>query len=213
MRKEPNMTAFRHNQQQDLKLQIIDKHNPIRNLAEKYISDRYNSAFNAQLNSFMPAYMALMQGEQIKSLCGFRVAQDEPLFLEQYLNQDAQILLSNLYKQNITRANLIEFGQLASFSKGMSAQHFLLMAEILVEKGYQWCIFTATDPLLAMMARFGIHPTVITEADPSRIADASKVWGSYYQYQPRIVAGNLQQGLAHLRALFAHRKQKMMGAQ
>ena len=91
------------------------------------------------------------------------------------MDQDAQILLSNLFKQNITRANLIEFGQLASFSKGMSAQHFLPMAEILVGKGYQWCIFTATDLLLAMMTRFGIYPTVITEADPSRIADASKV--------------------------------------
>jgi hypothetical protein len=39
-----------------------------------------------------------------------------------------------------------------------------------VEKDYQWFIFAATDPLLAMMARFGIYPTVITEADPSRIA-------------------------------------------
>ena len=125
-----------------------------------------------------------MQGEQVKSLCGFRVAQDEPLFLEQYLDQDAQILLSNLFKQNITRANLIEFGQLASFSKGMSAQHFLLMAEILVERRLSVVHLTATDPLLAMMARFGIYPTVITEADPSRIADASEVWGSYYQYQP-----------------------------
>jgi hypothetical protein len=63
------------------------------------------------------------------------------------------------------------------------------------------------------MARFGIYPTVITEADPSRIADASKVWGSYYQYQPRIVAGNLQHGLAHLRALFANKEQTMMVSQ
>jgi hypothetical protein len=43
------MKEFRKIQQQDLKLQIIDKLHPKRILAEKYISDRYNSAFNAQL--------------------------------------------------------------------------------------------------------------------------------------------------------------------
>ena len=43
------MKDFRKIQQQDLKLQIIDKLHPKRILAEKYISDRYNSAFNAQL--------------------------------------------------------------------------------------------------------------------------------------------------------------------
>lgn len=61
------MKDFRKIQQQDLKLQIIDELHPKRILAEKYISDRYNSAFNAQLNSFMSSYMALMQGEQVKS--------------------------------------------------------------------------------------------------------------------------------------------------
>ncbi len=50
------MKDFRKIQQQYLKLQIIDKLHPKRILAEKYISDRYNSAFNAQLNSFMPSY-------------------------------------------------------------------------------------------------------------------------------------------------------------
>ena len=43
------MKDFRKIQQQYLKLQIIDKLHPKRILAEKYISDRYNSAFNAQL--------------------------------------------------------------------------------------------------------------------------------------------------------------------
>ncbi|MBD0785949.1 thermostable hemolysin [Vibrio sp. Y2-5] len=197
------------------KLEIIDRFHPQRSDIEHYIAQRYSLAFDAHLNSFMPTFMALMEGEEIRSLCGFRVASDEPLFLEQYLDEPADKLLNHVFHQplsventannRIERSNLIEFGQLASFSKGFSTLHFLLMTKKLVESGYEWCIFTATDPLYAMMSRLGLESTVLAEADPSRIPDATYTWGNYYQHQPRIVAGNLKHGLAHLEALFAEK--------
>lgn len=204
------------------KLEIIDRIHPQRSEIENYIAQRYSLAFDAHLNSFMPTFMALMEGEEIRSLCGFRVASDESLFLEQYLDEPADQLLNKVFHHSLSdqsanhpaenstqprieRSKLIEFGQLASFSKGFSTLHFLLMTQKLVESGYEWCIFTATDPLYAMMSRLGLETTVLAEADPSRIPDATYTWGNYYQHQPRIVAGNLKQGLAHLEALFAEK--------
>ncbi|WP_165313189.1 thermostable hemolysin [Vibrio ziniensis] len=192
-------------------LAIIDRLHPQRSDIENYISQRYSLAFDAHLNTFMPTFMALMEGEDIRSLCGFRIASDEPLFLEQYLDVSADSILSRIYHCSIERNNLIEFGQLASFSKGFSTLHFLLMTQKLVESGYEWCIFTATDPLYAMMSRLGLETTILAEADPLRIPDATYTWGNYYQHQPRIVAGNLKHGLAHLEALFAEKVLRARG--
>ncbi|EKO3964157.1 delta-VPH [Vibrio fluvialis] len=194
-----------------LDLAIIDRNHPKRGEVEHYIAQRYSLAFDARLNCFMPTFMALMDKDHIKSLCGYRVASEEALFLEQYLDHPADELLASAFSRPIDRAQLIEFGQLASFSKGFSSLHFLLMTQKLVEQGYEWCIFTATDPLYVMMCRLGLDPTILAEADPTRIPDAHSIWGNYYQYQPRIVAGNLKGALAHLQALFSDRKHRLSG--
>ena len=72
------------------------------------------------------------------------------------------------FSQPIQRANLIEFGQLASFSKGISPLHFLFIAKHLIEQGFEWCIFTATDPLYAMMVHLGSAPTVLSNAEQKK---------------------------------------------
>lgn len=194
-----------------LQLTLIDRHHPGRRDVEQYIARRYSLAFDAQLDRFMPTFMALMDNTKIKSLCGYRVASDEALFLEQYLDDSVDVLLEQVSGQSVTRDCLIEFGQLASFSKGFSALHFLLMTEKLVAQGYQWCVFTATDPLYAMMCRLELETIILAEADPARVANAETIWGNYYRYQPRIVAGQLTGALQHLRALFATRQHRLGG--
>ncbi len=193
------------------KLEIVERAHPQRKEVEQYISQRYELAFDAHLDAFMPTFLALMEEGEVRSLCGFRVASEEPLFLEQYLDLPADVLLTRVYGNKIARHELVEFGQLASFSKGFSAHHFLLMTEYLVESGYEWCIFTATDPLNAMINRLGLETVTLAEADPSRIPNATDIWGSYYQHQPRIVAGNLNQGVSQLRALFNQRTNRIVG--
>lgn len=187
-------------------LELVDLCHPMRNEVEDYIRQRYSLAFDAQLNQFMPLFLALTRENRIESLCGVRTGETESLFLEQYLDRPAHQIMFELFGQPIDRTKLIEFGQLASFSNGMSPIHFLLMTRELVRQGYEWCIFTATDPLYAMMCRLGLEPVVIMEADPERIPDATITWGQYYRYQPRIMAGNLSLGLAQLEAVVMRRK-------
>lgn len=196
---------------QPFKLEVVDRSHHKRNEIETYISQRYSLAFDAHLDAFMPTFMALMEGDELRSLCGFRVASEEPLFLEQYLDISADTLISEAYGCEIRRNDLVEFGQLASFSRGFSALHFLLMTQYLVESGYEWCIFTATDPLYAMMSRLGLDTIILAEADPQRIPNATDIWGTYYQHQPRIVAGNLKRGFEHLLELFDQRYERRHG--
>lgn len=176
------------------KLQWVDVSHPQSNAVRKYVYRRYKRAFNAQLDEFMPVFLTLFEGDKIVSVCGIRAANTSPLFLEQYLDQSAEVLVSNALGSNVERSELIEFGQLASFSMGFSKEHFHLMAQKLIDQGYRYCIFTATQPLMALMKRMGLNLNIVHNADDSRVANASR-WGSYYQYSPQIVVGHLQDGI------------------
>ncbi|CAM3002486.1 thermostable hemolysin [Vibrio mytili] len=194
--------------QDSFTLDIVDSKHPLWSDVIDHVSLRYQKAFCAELKQFMPEYLTLIKNDHIISVCGFRVADQEPLFLEQYLEGEAQTLVSNLFECEVQRSNLVEFGHLASFAKGMSGLHFYLIAERLVELGFEWCIFTATDPLHAMMTRFGLESKIITHADPGKVHDAQSTWGSYYEHQPRVLAGNLIQGLERLRTLQQRKRQQ-----
>ncbi|MEI8594164.1 thermostable hemolysin [Photobacterium sp. Hal280] len=177
----------------------IDKDHPLREKTESYVASRYASAFHARIHTFMPDFLALVDDQnQLLSVCGFQSADTGPLFLEQYLDLPADHLMSERFGLPVSRCELIEFGQLAAFSKGMSSLHFTLIARYMVNQGYHWCIFTATGPLQAMMRRFGLNPHILADASPDRIPDAEKIWGTYYCHQPRISGGNLAAGLQTL---------------
>jgi hypothetical protein len=185
-------------------LLIIDKLHPYRQDVEQYVSTRYKDAFNANIIEFMPTFMAIYDDRQVLlSVCGFRVASQEPLYLEQYLSQPADTLMAESLDRNIDRSKLIEFGQLASFSHGMSPLHFLLMTQKLVDSGFEWCIFTATDPLYVMMCRLGLQLHVLSDANPNVISNAESTWGTYYHHQPRVSAVNLPLGLLQLKKRFS----------
>lgn len=185
-------------------LLIIDKQHPYRQDVEQYVSTRYKDAFNAKIIEFMPTFMAIYDDQQVlHSVCGFRVASQESLFLEQYLSQPADALMAIAFDQKIDRSKLIEFGQLASFSHGMSPLHFMLMTQKLVDSGFEWCIFTATDPLYVMMCRLGLQLHVLSDANPNVIPDAESTWGTYYHHQPRVSVVNLPLGLKQLTARFS----------
>ncbi|KYN23836.1 delta-VPH [Vibrio cidicii] len=194
-------------QPSSIQLEVIDQKHARWPEATHLVQERYQQAFDAHLHRFMPSFLALLDDGEMKSVCGYRVAKDEPLFLEQYLDEPANQILSRRFACNVTRDSLIEFGQLASFSRGLSGLHFTLIADKLVALGFEWCIFTATDPLHALMKRFGLEPTMIASADAKRIPNATQIYGSYYQHSPRILAGNLRLGLAHLKQLAQQQKQ------
>lgn len=184
------------------KLEIVAPNHPLWPQVTQQLTKRYEQAFDAHLGTFMPEFMTLLIDGHITSLCGFRNAGDEALFLEQYLDEQAEVILSQHFQVNIERSSVIEFGQLASFAQGNSPIHFFLMAEKLVEQGYEWCIFTATDPLHALMKRLGLTPVVIADASADRVPEAETIWGTYYQHKPRVMAGNLVQGYQLLRQIF-----------
>ncbi|KHT62665.1 hypothetical protein RJ45_16325 [Photobacterium gaetbulicola] len=173
-------------------LQLIGSQHPLRRDVEGYIAERYRLAFNASVTDFMPLLLAVFNKQhQLKSACGIRIANTGPLFLERYLSAPVETLLINACQQHVERQHLIEIGQLASFSQGSAPLHFLLLTQYLIEQGFGWCVFTATDPLYAMMRRLGLAPIQLCEAKAEHIENAKQIWGSYYRHHPRVCCGYL----------------------
>lgn len=186
---------------------LVGENHPLRERVEQYVRERYAQAFDASLSEFMPTFACILDDEDlILSVCGFRAADTETLFLEQYLDAPAQVVLSHQFNTVIRRETVIEFGQLASFSRGISLSLFAQLSQYLVSQGYQWCIFTATGPLQALMHRFGLSPVKLTPASASRLNNGGREWGCYYASSPYVSAGSLIGGAAQLSLLVIQSK-------
>jgi hypothetical protein len=66
--------------------------------------------------------------------------------------------------------------------------------QYLYESGFCWVIFTATRSLLNSFARLDLRPISLATADPSRLPDQGRSWGSYYDMHPQIMAGSILLG-------------------
>ncbi len=67
---------------QPVTLKVIEKSHPLRQEVEQYVASRYSLAFDAHITEFMPTFLGVYseQGELL-SVCGYRIASQEPLFL------------------------------------------------------------------------------------------------------------------------------------
>jgi len=62
----------------------------------------------------------------------------------------------------------------------------------------QWVAFTATRGVLNSFIRLRLKPVVIAPAEPARLPDAGKSWGSYYATKPQVMFGDIRSGYAQL---------------
>lgn len=166
---------------------------------EKFIANRYKAAFSASIEHFHPYLVARrdMNGE-IDFACGFQRA-DSPLYLEHYLNEPAEELLARLFNRQMNRDEIVEVGQLATFSIKQTPELFLTVAELLLSMGFRWAMATVTAPLLALCKRCGMKPVHLACANAQQVGAEQSLWGNYYQYHPQVVCAELTQVIGQLR--------------
>ena len=123
---------------------------------------------------------------------GFRPGLYRPMFLEQYLDAPIEQQVSALSRQPVDRCSLVEIGNFAVASKGYGPLVMVLMAAALAEAGYEWMIFTVTEQVERLIRRLGFKPHYLASADANRLAGEKLHWGSYYENNPRVMAGNIK---------------------
>lgn len=177
-------------------LQQVPQGTPFRDELEKFIAAAFRDQHGAQIGSFMPDLLGMrnVSGE-LRAVAGYRTAQQEQLFLEQYLDQPVESVLSAKLARPVERGQIIEIGNLASNGCRQARHLVSLLPRYLLDRGYSWVVFTATGLVRNVLESVGAELIELAVADHSRITIGNDVWGAYYRNDPRVMAGYLPGGL------------------
>jgi hypothetical protein len=177
-------------------LYLAQANNPRRAGIEAFIGERFAAQHNARVRHFMPCLLALEDSSgQLRGALGLRCAASGPLFLERYLNRPAeQVIAEASGGAAPSRAQLVEVGNLAASSPGAARLLIVALTDLLVALGYHWVCFTGTLALLNSFQRLGLQPLPLGPATAESLGDEGADWGSYYDNQPQVMAGDIYSG-------------------
>ena len=173
-------------------LRVETAGSPGRAALEKQIAARFASQFDARIQQFLPYLLTLEIGGRSSAVAGLRPGATGALFLERYLDNAAEQVISRTFHMPVDRSQVVEIGNLASSEAGSGYILFAVLAALLSEAGFRWVICTATPQVENMLRRMGFTPTRICVADPTRLGDAARDWGSYYSVRPHVIAGDVR---------------------
>jgi len=170
---------------------------------ERFIGDAFHQAYGAKIKRFKPCLMSLRdQNNKLVAACGFRSAALGALFLETYLDQPIETLLSERTGLPVKRDDIIEVGNFSVAEHGLANYLITAAVDQLHATSKQWAVFTVVPMLHNAFIKMGLNPLVLGDADKNRLpAEERAEWGSYYAQKPQIMAVRRIEG--HSQHLFA----------
>lgn len=176
------------------------------NSATEFIRDHYHQHFGASIFALLPYILTLCDGEgHLLATCGVMPASQGTLFLEQYLNQPAEITLQQHGFSNTGRDGIVEAGNFAAVDGAATRVMYAAVCLLLNHYRYRYIMFTGTRKIRNTFSRLHLQPVCLAAADRSRLSDNPEGWGRYYEHTPQVMAGDLsggQKALAESSLLF-----------
>jgi hypothetical protein len=162
---------------------------------ESFISQCFADNFGSRVEAFMPRLFSMRnRNGDICGAFGLRSA-NRNLFLEQYLDMPIEETIAARVGGKVERRAIVEVGHFSGTFPGAVRAMIRLLTERLHREGFEWVVFTGTTGLRNAFCRLVLCPLDIQAATADRLpADARAVWGSYYDYAPRVLVGNIQEG-------------------
>ena len=162
---------------------------------EAFIHERFVIRYGARVRHFMPTLLQLEDDAGTShGAIGVRSAADESLFLERYLDRPAETEVASHGGLIPGRERIVEVGNLAARGAGHARLLIVALTAMLVSQGFDWVVFTGTPEVLNSFRRLDLRPLPLGKADPARMGDELADWGSYYDTQPWVMAGNIRSG-------------------
>lgn len=167
-------------------------------LASRFVAKQYAKTYQAQCQQFCPTLLSIKRDSDICGVLGVRLASQGSLYLEQYLANDIEQVLGDLFNQAISRDSIIEIGNFSASKGGVSQLLLLATGYALRILGYRWVVFTATSQVQKILHRMQWQVTPLGDAKPEKLIDSNADWGSYYADKPQVVVGDLWAAAAQL---------------
>ncbi len=172
---------------------ILPDH-PLREQVESFICERYWLNFNACLRSLPRLLIVVFDDAKLIAACGVQLADEQPLFSQTYLTKPITGYQVNS-RPLPPPERLAEVGSMAALDPSYLPLLFRAVVRLLNSHNRTAVIFTATRALQKYFSRLGIALTALETAQQSALPESTRdLWGNYYQHQPVVLAGWLEQG-------------------
>ena len=161
----------------------------------EFIQNAYRREFNAQIPHFLPILAGLYRADGILvAACGLNLARHDHLYLEQYLAQPVEALLNQQSGETVRRDSIVEVGNLATHAPGNGRLMFAALCRLLNDNAFDWVVFTGTAKLRNSFTRLRLNPVELALAEAHQVGEDASAWGEYYRCQPKVMAGDINQG-------------------
>jgi hypothetical protein len=191
---EPLLTEL----QGPVSLRVLATGDADRQISERFVQQVFQRSYGAYITSFYPTLLSFSVRDALVGVAGFRAADGNRLFSEQYLDQPLEQLIRHFWNLPVDRNQIVEVGNLAMASPGQARWVIAAVTVFLYSRGYRWVMFTAVTPLVNAFRRLGLKPVVLAPADPARLAKDGQRWGSYYAAKPSVCVGDIEAGYRKL---------------
>src|SRR3989338_8431877 len=157
---------------------------------ERFIGDVFRKAYGAKIKRFKPCLMSLRDHDnKLVAACGFISAAAGPLFLEAYLDQPIEKVISAHTGLPVGRDDIVGVGNFSVTEPGTARYLITAIVDRLHATSKQWAVFTAVPVVRNAFIKLGLNPVILGEPDKTRLsAEEQAEWGSYYAQKPQIMA-------------------------
>lgn len=162
--------------------------------AANFAKELFERHHDAQIKPAYPQWHSVnAPGGELLAVLGCRGAAEGPLFLESYIPQPIERILSDRFGTAIDRSEIVEIGCFAATPSPALIRLWHDVAKRLGEE-YVFAVATLTAPLRDYLSRLGLPLIAIRRASQARLCDSDERWGRYYEQQPWVCAGIIAQG-------------------
>lgn len=184
----------------EFQMEWVGLQHPDRADLQSFIADVFYKMYGAEVRHFCDTLIGCRgKDAQWIAALGFSLARDgTPLFLEQYLDASLESEIAARTGLPVGRHHIVEIGNMAAVHAGAVRELTMSMTRVLHQQGLNWVAFTATRCILNSFTRLRLKPILLVDADPRRLPDGGKSWGSYYETKPKVMFGDIRSGYAQL---------------
>lgn len=162
----------------------------------EFTNAQFERRFSSRLDEFYPLILSHWLNNEIQAVVGFRSAEKDSLFLEQYLPEPAEVLLDT------ERESIVEIGGFAALNRAAALPLMREAADSLQQLGFATAVCAANAPIRSCLKKLGIEFSEIGVATPGRVGESAGSWGSYYKSSPKVIAGDIASGVNAMGQLF-----------
>lgn len=176
---------------------VVESGSGRRRALEARVRSGFGTHFGACIAAFMPQLALYTHHDGGTGIIGFRRASDEPLFLENYLEGTIEREIEAAAGHPVDRGRIAEVGQFVVDNRDIAGAFFRDLVPFLLSQQFDWVCFTGTDRIRAILARAGLHGLPVAAASPENVRPTEDRWGTYYDYDPVVVVGRLDDPSGH----------------